>query len=125
LNDISTSDNFFIDTENSQKIQTIFERIVAQHNSINEKISKLKTQKSKLESEETSLTGRADPKSVDRLSKIVTEKSEIDNEVRTLNNILTRHISNRKTEYQNLVDIAEKFILDANDVSVSRPVYNI
>ncbi len=42
-----------------------------------------------------------------------------------LENIVTSHIANRKTEYQQLASLSEKFLLDGADITVSKSVYNI
>ncbi len=77
LSDISTSDNFVIDTNTAQKLQTVFESVVNQHTSLNEKISTLKLKRTALDDEDSTLSGKTDQKSVDRRAKITTEKTQI------------------------------------------------
>lgn len=125
LSDISTSNNFVIDAHTAQKLQTVFESVVNQHTSLNEKISTLKAERQTLDDEEGTLAGRTDQKSVDRLAKIRTRKTQIDGEVTALETIVTTHIANRKTEYQQLASLSEKFLLDGADIAVSKKVYNI
>lgn len=74
----------------------------------------------------TSLAGATEDKDKARRTQINTRITEISTQITRLMAITSpTNISSRKTEYQELMTLSEKFILDSNDVSVSRPIYNI